>query len=246
MAALAGPGAGAGATPVVVELFTSEGCSSCPPADRLLAQLEAKQPVPGVRIVPLSFHVDYWNRLGWTDPFSNHEFSERQDAYAHASSSSRVYTPQMIVNGSAEFVGSDESRALAAIVAAARAPHAEVRLMPEAHGDGSIGLEIHVGKGKAVEGRQPVVFLALTQGGLRSNVKSGENSGRLLEHIAVVRSLTSLGAVPVSGEAHFTRRIDPGSLRTPGSGPLHVVVFLQDPQTLRISGAGEVALNLTN
>ncbi|MBC8645642.1 MAG: DUF1223 domain-containing protein, partial [Thermoanaerobaculia bacterium] len=98
-------------TPVVVELFTSEGCSSCPAADALLARLVATQPVAGAEVVALSEHVDYWNRLGWADPFASKQFSQRQGDYAAASRQSRVYTPQMVVDGGAEFVGSDARRA---------------------------------------------------------------------------------------------------------------------------------------
>ena len=95
------------ATPVVVELFTSEGCSSCPPADRLLAQLDQTQPVPGAQIIALEQHVDYWNDLGWMDPFSSVLFSERQQDYINALHASTAYTPEMVVDGAAEFVGGD-------------------------------------------------------------------------------------------------------------------------------------------
>ena len=102
-------------TPVVVELFTSEGCSSCPPADRLLARLEREQPVEGAEVVALAQHVDYWNDLGWADPFSSHEASERQGEYAEAFGKDGVYTPQMIVDGRTEFPGGQSGKAFETI-----------------------------------------------------------------------------------------------------------------------------------
>src|SRR5262245_53097741 len=107
--------------PVIVELFTSEGCSSCPPADDALIRLASTQPVPGVEIVAMSEHVDYWNSLGWTDPFSSAQFSQRQDEYGRAFGLDGSYTPQMVVDGREQFVGNDVRNAVQAISRAAAA-----------------------------------------------------------------------------------------------------------------------------
>src|SRR5882724_10951247 len=109
-------------TPVLVELFTSEGCSSCPPADLLLSRLQQSQPIAGVEVITLSEHVDYWNQLGWTDPFSSASLTERQRQYTAVLRGDGVYTPQMIVDGKIGFVGSDRQKALPAIAEAAKAP----------------------------------------------------------------------------------------------------------------------------
>ena len=105
--------------PVVVELFTSEGCSSCPPADRLLARLDQTQPIAGAQVIAIEEHVDYWNQLGWNDPFSSPQYRARQNDYAIAFHAKDIFTPQMVVNGQAAFVGSDMTRAYKEIGAAA-------------------------------------------------------------------------------------------------------------------------------
>src|SRR2546430_11354979 len=115
-------------TPVLVELFTSEGCSSCPPADLLLSRLQQSQPIAGVEVIALSEHVDYWNQLGWTDPFSLAGLTERQRQYAAALRGEGVYTPQMVLDGKTGFVGSDSQKALGAIAQAAKSPRTGIDL----------------------------------------------------------------------------------------------------------------------
>ena len=113
---------------VLVELFTSQGCSSCPPADRVLADIVSEQPIAGAKIIGLSEHVDYWNRLGWKDPFSSSQFTRRQADYSKAFGGAQIYTPQMIVDGTEEFVGSEARKLRQALKNAARRRKAQVKV----------------------------------------------------------------------------------------------------------------------
>src|SRR6478752_4847234 len=115
-----------GPTPVIVELFTSEGCSDCPPADTLLEKLIATQPIAGAEIIGLGQHVDYWDRLGWKDRFSSSALTARQQLYQTRFATDSIYTPQMVVDGRAEFVGSDASAARKAIERTLTAPHGTI------------------------------------------------------------------------------------------------------------------------
>src|SRR5215475_7917611 len=115
--------------PVIVELFTSEGCSSCPPADALLARLDHEQRIGNAEIIALEEHVDYWDQLGWNDPFSGKQWTERQEDYANAFGNAGVYTPQMVIDGRVEFVGSAQNKARNAIAEAAKEPKAEVSIL---------------------------------------------------------------------------------------------------------------------
>jgi hypothetical protein len=222
------------AQPVLVELFTSEGCSSCPPADAVLADLEAKQPVGGAAIIPLAFHVDYWNNLGWRDPFSSADWTERQKSYARALSDNSVYTPEMIVDGRDSFVGSRSGRAQDAIGDAAKRAKA------------TIGLTVHDVKGSrsitAIVGALPSsagpadLVVALAEPHAQINVTGGENGGRMLDHTAIVRSLRVVGAVAASG----------GSFEIPAdSAPTEkrrAVIFVQERATRAILGAATISL----
>jgi hypothetical protein len=176
--------------PVVVELFTSEGCSSCPPADRLLADIVMNMP-EGVDVVALSEHVDYWDGLGWRDPFSSKLFTERQDRYATHFGPDRVYTPQMIVDGAVEFVGSDRAQLLKALGAAKARAKASVTVGWR----GANALDVNV----SAAAKSSDVMLAITEDGLSVDVKRGENAGHTLPHVRVVRSLVKIGQTDDSG-----------------------------------------------
>ena len=215
-------------TPVLVELFTSEGCSSCPPADRLLARLAADQPVPGAFIVPLTLHVDYWNHLGWKDPFSSARFTERQTAYAaRFGNVGRVYTPQMVVNGRTEFVGSDERAARRAIEAEAREPGAFVRVVPNAAG------AVRVSVAGSLAGAD--VFLVGVEDNLVSDVTRGENAGQRLAHTAVARDFVTAGRVDAAG------RFDSAVPMALQEGRRHVIAFVQEHGTGRVLGVSAPA-----
>jgi hypothetical protein len=178
-------GTGTAPAVAVVELFTSEGCSSCPPADVLLAEIIQEARKQNRPVFGLAFHVDYWNRLGWTDPFSDAAFSRRQHEYAKAFKSDQVYTPQMIVNGSAELVGSDRARARAGIDAALKRPaKASVKLHPEKAADRDVLPFAYEVTGAP---RGAVLNVALVERGLVTKVNRGENAGRTLRHENVVR-----------------------------------------------------------
>ena len=230
------------AAPVLVELFTSEGCSSCPPADELLARLEQTQPVAGAEIIALSEHVDYWNRLGWADPYSSAEFSERQNSYARAFDTDDIYTPQMIVDGRVQFVGSNRDRARQAITDASRAAKARVEISLRGATVDSANLAISISDlQSAWTGDSAEVLLAITESGLRSSVSRGENAGRSLHHTAVVRTLSSLGNIDSQSKSFSAEpvvRIEKKWKRE----NLKAVVFVQERASRRVLGAAQISM----
>lgn len=178
----------------VVELFTSEGCSSCPPADQLLSDLK-KQNNPQVFL--LAFHVDYWNYLGWKDPFSDAKYSARQNDYASALNA-EVYTPQMIVNGGKVFVGSSRQEANDAIMAALNQPASLQINFKSNYNEKEKKLTVKY----TVDGeiKDQVLNIALIENEVTNNVSRGENSGRTLHHENVVRDFKTVSLSKVSNE----------------------------------------------
>lgn len=248
MAAQQQPGAVPRVTPrvVVAELFTSEGCSSCPPADALLREWLATQPVPGVEIVGLGEHVDYWDRLGWRDPFSSSAFSARQSAYdAAVFRDSRVYTPQLVVDGRLEAIGSDRAAVRRAVVEASQQPKATVQLTASSDGADRLLVRVRV-QDLARVPRHGVaeIVVAVIEDGLVTQVARGENSGRTLRHAAVTRSLTTLGGVAASAEdgtADGSLSLSAGWSRP----RLSLVALLQERDSRRILGAATIRLDTT-
>lgn len=173
--------------PVLVELFTSEGCSSCPSADTLLRQLDARQPVDGAEIVVLSEHVDYWNRLGWTDPFSSPAFTARQEAYSSALRAQGLYTPQAVIDGGAEVIGNDQPALVAAVRSAAALAKTALKVHVVPVGDER--LRVAVTSGVPLPAGPATVVLALAQTDLVVKVPRGENAHKTLRHTGVVRLL---------------------------------------------------------
>src|SRR5580658_11036497 len=161
--------------PVIVELFTSEGCSSCPAADRLLTRLEQTQPVPGAQVIAIEEHVDYWNQLGWNDPFSSPQYRARQNDYAVAFHASNIYTPQMVVNGSVEFIGSDTNRAYHEIGAAAQAETTQIELgtAPNSKDPDLLDLSLRLTNPKTATLHDSNVYLAITESNLATFVQRG-------------------------------------------------------------------------
>ena len=181
------------ASPVVVELFTSQGCSSCPPADRLLSHL-GREGLGGIEVIPLSFHVDYWNYIGWRDPFSHARWSRRQEEYAKSLAKGRLYTPQAVVQGMEDCVGSRSGCLEKAIARAARrAPGAELTAQHRLKAGGSINLQATVrprpGSPSQSSGAELEAVAVVFERGLETAVSRGENARRKLENDYVVRRL---------------------------------------------------------
>ena len=222
-----------GSTPVLLELFTSEGCSSCPPADELLARLDKTQPVRGADIIALEEHVDYWDRLGWKDPFSSETATARQTEYGEAFGGKEVYTPQMVVDGRTEFVGSSDDDALRAIRAASLTSKPAIHLSWQT---GDL-LAIHVEPfASAQSGTDARLFLVIAENMLHSDVKRGENSGRALEHNGVARQFVSLGKI-AAGSSGFSSTATVHPAHEWNRANLRAVVFVQDQRSRHILAA---------
>ena len=215
-------------SPVLVELFTSEGCSSCPPADRALTFLEKQQPNSDAEIITLSLHVTYWDDLGWKDKFSSQMFTQRQEIYSQRFNLDSIYTPQMVIDGNYELVGSDLSRAQKLISESAKTQKAKVEI---ANADNKLKIRIS----EIPTHRDATVFLAIVEDNLISNVGNGENSGKKLEHNSVVHKLQAIGNInsqnneyegeyPLEFQANWKKE------------DLKIIVFVQENNSRKILG----------
>jgi hypothetical protein len=209
-------------TPVLVELFTSEGCSSCPPADALLAKLDGIQPVPAAEIIVLGEHVDYWDNLGWHDRFSSHQFTDRQTGYSSTLHFDSPYTPQMVVDGTDQFVGNDASSALRAIQHAAQTPKLQLTLSPPVVDGNRISATVSTTAPPAQ--LRGDLYAALVDPTDTTDVRHGENGGRQLQHVGVVRVMQRIGSLKDLASPHqFT-------LKAPADATpinMRIVVFAQ-------------------
>ncbi len=216
-------------TPVVVELFTSEGCSSCPPADEFLRTLDATQPVPGIQLIVLGEHVDYWDDQGWRDIYSDHSYTVRQQDYADRMRLKGPYTPEMVVDGAVEFVGNDAKRAQQAFEKVRSNAKVNVQIS-------SLTLENGVLRAHIESGAVPAnaeVFVALALDHAESQVLRGENGGHHLEHVAVVRNLTNAGKVAKG--AAFAK--DVHIKAKPSDAGYRLIAFVQESHQGQILGA---------
>ena len=217
-------------TPVLVELFTSEGCSSCPPADRILTRLEKEQSNPNAEIITLEMHVDYWNYLGWKDEFSLAHFGQRQGGYASFFGLDSNYTPQMVVDGQKEFVGSNYKNATNAIAEAVKNPKAAVEISPEISGK---KINFDIKSADISKHDESYIWLVVTEDNLTNNVSRGENSGRTLSHTSVVREMKLIGNL-MPGDKNFNIEAAVNLQSNWNKKNLKFVVFVQGKQSKKV------------
>jgi len=222
--------------PVVVELFTSEGCSSCPPADAILSKLRNEGTADGSEILILGEHVDYWNNLGWTDRFSSAAFTKRQAGYADHFDLNSSYTPQMVIDGHVELVGNGESavRRQLSLAAHSQKP-AQVSLSWDATGK----LQVNIDSTNETNGK---VLLAITEDGLSTRVGGGENGGRVLNHSGVVRDLREIGSLK---QGKFSETLKAASSPDWKQENLRAIVFVQKPGHGDVLGAASLGYSGT-
>ncbi len=222
--------------PVLVELFTSEGCSDCPPADRLLEELDAKQFVPGAQAIVLSEHVTYWNHLGWRDPFSLDEVDFRQKEYGERFNLESIYTPQAVIDGAAQLVGNNAAGVAKAVEHAASTPKKSLTIADAHWENGAVSFAVH---GAVDSGTKLIAVLAADATGPK--ITRGENAGRTIHHVAVVRTIKEFNANNADGR---TLRLSGGSLaHDQPAVPVRLVVFLVDRKSGRVTAVSEQTLS---
>ncbi len=222
-------------TPVLVELFTSEGCSSCPPAEDLLARFDREQPFENAELITLAFHVDYWDDLGWKDKYASALYTQRQRIYDRKFRTGQIYTPQMVVDGEIEFVGSREKEARKSIEKSVKAPKASIKLSIDE-------MKLRISITDIPSREQATVYVAFAEDALGSDVKAGENAGKTLEHVSVVRELRAVGLIPKDDqefEAAVPLRLDPDW----NINNIRIIVFIQENSTRRVHGVSRISLN---
>ena len=217
---------------VLVELFTSEGCSSCPPADALLKLVNGSQTKGGQLVVGISEHVTYWNSLGWSDPYSSPAYTERQNAYSERFHLEGPYTPQMVINGAEQIVGSDRGALLHAVEKEdAESPRLSLRIMSVNVAGSTLMVNLSTSGDVPAQGADLMAVLADDSD--RSNVLRGENSGRMLAHVSVARSITRVAKVKTAGELTVQIPIPASFQANQGH---HLILFAQTPGNGRVLG----------
>ena len=221
--------------PVVVELVTAQGCSSCPPADELLSALGERF---AGQVIPLAFHVDSWNHDGWVDPFSSAEWTRRHDFYARKLGAKTPYTPQAVVDGATELLGSDARALGSAIAAAAERPAATMRLELASTDAGRVTVRVEGSLPEALRAEKLELVLAVVETGLVTPVKRGENGGKTLRNDHVVRSLEKAGRVEPDAAGAFREEASLKLGSDWARSNLAIVAFVQEARSLAIRGAG--------
>jgi hypothetical protein len=214
---------------VLIELFTSEGCSDCPPADELLRQVSGRETEYGQLIVGISEHVSYWNGLGWKDPFSSDQYTQRQSDYSARFRLDSVYTPQMVVNGREQFVGSDRSALAAAFASEAQRKQIELHIASVEVREKSLTFRysaMGLPRSSSLE-----LVAVLVDDIERSKVLRGENSGREIIHASVAREFARVGALRETEQKFVSLPLPPSFGSVSGH---HLVLFAQQ------NGAGAV------
>ncbi|HKS83243.1 MAG TPA: DUF1223 domain-containing protein [Candidatus Acidoferrales bacterium] len=232
-------------TPVLVELFTSEGCSSCPPADTILQKLVERQPISNADVIAIEEHVDYWNHDGWIDPFSSVEWTDRQMIYSPLTNDTGPYTPEMVVDGKTSFAAADPPKVVSSIEAAAATHKVEVSISAEGVAEKN-SREFNVTVGKLISppaGDSAEVWLAVTEDGLRSSVSAGENAGHALTHVATLRTMHKIGVTGANAAQNsFSSRTRVKFDSHWNAANLHVIVFVQEKKSHAILGVASAKL----
>lgn len=223
----------AGGTPVLLELFTSLGCSSCPPADKLLAEIDRRQPIPGARLIVLSEHVDYWNTPAWSDPFSSAACTERQQAY-DSRFRVEVYTPQLVIDGTTALVGTKWDKAATEIQRVLHGPTIPVHVNASRR-EGKAQIDLDVGPNSV--DNKAILFLALAHDRTSSHVGGGENAGRDLSEVSVVYSIKQVAKIDTGSS--FKKSLSVSLPAKSQSGDVRAVAFLSRSDTMQVIGADQ-------
>jgi hypothetical protein len=232
------------ASPVLVELFTSEGCSSCPPADALLRKLDSMQPISGENAIVLSEHVDYWNHDGWIDSYSSSFFTDRQQSYARRLREKEPYTPQMVIDGAAQMNGANAPAVAQALQSARSHGKIPVRISSVAVANPK-ALRVHIeveplpADSKA---NKADIFVAVALDHAESRVSGGENNGRSIQHVAVAESMTKVGTIEKG--KNFDREVTVKVPTKIDAANLRVIAFVQEGDGGEVRGAAQLSAPL--